>query len=144
MVTRLRIVKRRALPTGLNGLVRLMPPMAIRDDVQHENTVEMIDRLMQIEKLSADQQQYLETLVELVEVYEARRHAIDVSGLSGVRMLRHVVEQREMSATDLAKLLGVHASLGSKLLKGERQLTWDHAKTLAAEFRVSPVLFMEA
>ncbi len=120
-----------------------MPPMAIRDNIHHENTVEMIDRLMRVEKLSPDQSQYLETLVELVEAYEARRHAIDLSRLTGLRMLKHVMENSGMSASDLARLLKIHASMGSKILKGERQLTWDHAKVLAGEFKVSPVLFMD-
>jgi antitoxin component HigA of HigAB toxin-antitoxin module len=117
--------------------------MAIRDGIQHRNTVEMIDCLMQVETLSRDQSAYLETLVELVEAYEARQHAIDVSHLTGTRMLRYVLEQAGMSASDLARLLGVHASLGSKLLKGERQLTWDHAKVLGSRFRLAPALFMD-
>jgi antitoxin component HigA of HigAB toxin-antitoxin module len=113
------------------------------DDIDHNNTVEMIERLMQIEKLSPDQSQYLETLVELVEVYEARQHAIDLSRLTGIRMLKYIMEQSGMSASDLARLLKIHASMGSKILKGERQLTWEHAKVLAAEFKVAPVLFMD-
>jgi HTH-type transcriptional regulator / antitoxin HigA len=131
------------LPTTLEGLVRLMPPVAIRDDVDHGNMLEMIDRLMQIGKLTDGQGQYLETLVELVESYEAKRHAIDLAGLAGHRMLRHVMEQVGMTGSDLARLLKVHVSMGAKLAKGERRLTWDHAKILAGEFKVSPVLFMD-
>ena len=70
-------------------------------------------------------------------------HAIDLSALTGLQMLRHVIEQSGMSASDLARLLQVHPSLGSKLLKGERQLTWDNAKILASHFKVAPLLFME-
>jgi|WetSurMetagenome_2_1015567.scaffolds.fasta_scaffold999874_2 HTH-type transcriptional regulator / antitoxin HigA len=117
--------------------------MMICDDLDQANTLEMIDRLMQVERLSRDQGQYLETLVELVESYEAKHYAIDVSRLTGRRMLEHVMEQSGMTASDLARLLKVHASMGSKILKGERQLTWEHAKALAAEFKVSPVLFMD-
>ena len=143
MAETLRENKHRDLPATLEGLVRLMPPVAIRDDVDHENTLEMIDRLMQVERLSRDQAQYLETLVELVESYEAKRHALDLSGLGGLRMLKHVMEQSGRSASDLARLLKVHASMGSKILQGQRRLTWEHAKVLAAEFKVSPVLFMD-
>jgi len=143
MAVTLREHKQRDLPAALEGLVRLMPPVAIRDDVDHGNTLEMIDRLMQVERLSRDQAQYLETLVELVESYEAKRHALDLSGLGGLRMLKHVMEQSGMSASDLARLLKVHASMGSKILQGQRRLTWEHAKILAAEFKVSPVLFMD-
>ena len=80
--------------------------------------------------------------MELVETYEARCHAIDLTKLSGLRMLKHVLEHADMTASDLARLLKVHASMGSKILKGERQLTWSHAQLLATVFKVEPVLFM--
>jgi HTH-type transcriptional regulator / antitoxin HigA len=131
------------LPKAFDALVRLMPPMAIRDDVQHSNTVEIVDRLMQIERLSRGQSDYLETLVELVESYEAKRHVLDIAGLTGAAMLRHVVEQSGISGSDLARLLGMHATMGSKILNGERRLTWKHAKILASRFKVAPALFMD-
>jgi HTH-type transcriptional regulator / antitoxin HigA len=135
--------KSKELPTTLAALVHMMPPMAIRDAVDHGNTLEVIDRLMQVEKLTPDQGQYLETLVELVESYEAKHHAIDLARMGGLRMLKHVMEQSGMTASELARLLKVHASMGSKILKGQRQLTWEHAKVLGGEFRVSPMLFMD-
>ena len=131
------------LPKGFDGLVRLMPPMAIRDDVQHSNMVEMIDRLMQIERLSRGQADYLETLVELVESYEAKRHALEMADLSGVELLGHILEESGQSGSDLARLLQIHATMGSKFLNGERQLTWKHAKILGSQFKVEPALFMD-
>jgi len=47
-----------------------------------------------------------------------------------------------MNASDLARLLGVHASMGSKILKGERSLTVGHLRKLADRFKVRPELFM--
>ncbi len=47
-----------------------------------------------------------------------------------------------MNASSLARLLGVHASMGSKILKGERSLTVDHLKLLAARFKVRADVFM--
>jgi len=46
-----------------------------------------------------------------------------------------------MSATDLANLLGVHASMGSKILKGERKLTADHLRKLTERFGVEASMF---
>lgn len=135
--------KASALPRSFDALVRLMPPMVIRDDIQHANTVEMIDRLMRVDRPSKGQSDYAETLVALVEAYEARHHAIDVSDLTGTRMLEHVLQQSGTSASQLARLLKVHPSMGSKILKGERRLTWEHAKTLAVHFRLAPALFMD-
>ncbi|MBM4017929.1 MAG: helix-turn-helix domain-containing protein [Planctomycetes bacterium] len=48
-----------------------------------------------------------------------------------------------MNASDLTSLLGVHASMGSKILKGERSLTVEHLRKLAERFKVSPEVFMD-
>lgn len=120
-----------------------MPPQAILDDVHLENTVEMIDDLMASGKLTKGQALYLETLVQLVQAYEASNHAIDISDISGIDSLKHLMNENGMSASDLARLLGVHASMGSKILKGDRSLTVEHLKKLSHRFKVSPVLFID-
>lgn len=135
--------KRGSLPESFEQLVRLMPPMAIRDDVQHANTVDVIDRLMRIDRLSPGQSDYLETLVELIEAYEAKRHAINVSKVTGVQTLKYVLDQSGTSASALARLLNMHPTMGSKILNGERKLTWEHAKVLGTRFKVAPALFMD-
>jgi HTH-type transcriptional regulator / antitoxin HigA len=131
------------LPSRFEELVQIMPPQAIMDDVCHENTLEIIDRLMAEKKLTKGQSLYLQTLVQLVEAYEAERHAIDISDLSGLDSLKHLLSENGMNASDLARLLGVHASMGSKILRGERSLTVDHLKILSARFKVSPRLFID-
>jgi HTH-type transcriptional regulator/antitoxin HigA len=140
-------VAKKIRPSALAGrferLVELMPPQAIRDDAQYQKTLAMIDRLMARKKLTQGQALYLETLVQLVQVYESEHHAIDTSDLRGIDSLRHLLAENEMNASDLARLLGVHASMGSKILKGERSLTVDHVRKLAARFRVRPELFID-
>ncbi len=124
-------------------LVEMMPPQAIRNESQYQRTLELIDRLMCRKKLTQGQSLYLETLVQLVQAYEAEHHRIDTSDLRGVDSLRHLLAENQMNASDLARLLGVHASMGSKILKGERSLTVEHARKLAARFRVRPALFID-
>lgn len=63
-------------------------------------------------------------------------------GATGLAALRHLLEEHGMNASSLARLLGVHASMGSKILKGERSLTVDHLKLLAARFKVRADVFM--
>jgi HTH-type transcriptional regulator/antitoxin HigA len=130
------------LPGSFEDLLRLMPPRALLDDVQCENSIEMIDRLMATGKLTKGQELYLETLVQLVQAYEARHHLIEMGDLSGIDALRQLLAENDMSASDLARLLGVHPSMGSKILKGERSLTVEHLRKLADRFRVRPDLFM--
>ena len=136
-------VNRKKLPGRFDALVRLMPPRAIMDDVHHENTLEMIDRLMAAGKLSKGQALYMETLVQLVQAYEARVDAIDTSDISGLDSLKHLLAENKMNGADLARLLGIHASMGSKILKGQRSLTVDHLRTLSKRFKVNPQLFMD-
>jgi len=130
------------LPRSFGDLVAEMPPQAIEDDVHYDNTVEVIDRLMAAGKLTKGQEVYLETLVQLVQAYEARQQAIDTADLKGIDALRHLLTENDMNASDLARLLGVHPSMGSKILKGERSLTVEHLRKLADRFKVRPELFM--
>jgi len=132
----------RKLPRSFDDLVAMMPPQAIMDDVHYDNTVEVIDRLMAVGKLTKAQELYLETLVQLVQAYEAKHHAIDTTDLGGIDALRQLLVDNDMNASDLARLLGVHPSMGSKILKGERSLTVEHLRKLADRFKVRPELFM--
>ena len=138
-----RIHEEQPLPRQFEALVAWMPPQAIRDDVQHANTVDVIDRLMALARPSKGQKVYLETLVQLVEAYESKHHAIKTSDISGLDSLKHLLQESQMNASDLARLLKVHPSLGSKILKGERSLTIDHLRKLAAHFKVSMQLFLD-
>lgn len=133
---------RQTLPRRFEELVQLMPPQAILDEVQYANTLDLIDRLMSSGQLAKGQAIYLETLVQLVQAYEAEHQAIDTSDISGLDSLRHLLEENQMNASDLARLLGVHPSLGSKILKGERSLTVDHIRQLSKRFKVNPQLFI--
>lgn len=130
------------LPTRFEDLVRAMPPQAITDEVSYGNTVEMIDRLMASGRLSGGQELYLRTLVQLVEAYEERHEAVETGDLTGIDALKHLLEENEMNATDLAHLLGVHPSMGSKILNGDRALTVEHLRKLSARFGVAPGLLM--
>lgn len=130
------------LPGRFRSLVEWMPPCAIDDDEQMEEVLDVVDRLMARKSLTRGQERYLETLVQLLEVYERRRHAIDTSDLRGLDVLRSLVEESGMTASDLARLLDVHASMGSKILKGQRSLTLAHVRRLADHFRVRPDLFL--
>lgn len=141
------VAKKKSRQPSLAGrfeqLVELMPPQAIRSDAQYQKTLTMIDRLMSRKKLTQGQALYLETLVQLVQAYEAEHHSIDTSDLRGIDSLRHLLKENNMNASDLARLLGVHASMGSKILKGERSLTVEHVRKLAARFKVRPELFID-
>ena len=130
------------LPGRYDGLVALMPPRAITDDVHLDNTIEMIERLMDIAKPTKGQAEYLKTLVQLTQVYEDEHHAIDVSDISGSDTLKYVMDMSGTSVADVAKLLDVHVTLVYKIRNGERSLTVEHMKILAKHFKVRADVFM--
>ena len=62
--------------------------------------------------------------------------------VSGLDALKHLMEANHMSAADLSRLLGTSRNLGAMILRGERQLTLAHVRTLAKRFCVSADLFL--
>ena len=121
-----RIAKKsvRKLPVDFASLVRLYAPRAIHDEVDYATMQEVIDQLTCIPAMSKGQVTYLQTLVILFSAYEAEAHAIDTSDLSALDMLRHLMEQHQMSASDLGRLLG-ERSLGPKILNGRPRAEQD-------------------
>lgn len=130
------------IPKTYNQLLAMHPLRPIHNDVELEHATEIIDMLAGHE-LNRDQEDYLDVLSTLVEVYEHAHHPLDVPAISGLDALRTLLDDHGMKAADLARLLGVHRSMGSKLLKGERALTTQHLQILSDRFKVSADLFLD-
>lgn len=135
--TRLRF---EAVPENYAGLCRMLTPRPIHDKVDFENVTEITDT-MAGHKLTLDQEDYFDLLCRLIEDYE-KEQGLPAPNVSGLDALRHLLEAHDMSAADLARLLGVHRTLGAMILRGERQLTLAHVRTLTKHFSVSADLFL--
>ena len=62
--------------------------------------------------------------------------------ISGLEVLKHLMEERGMIAADLAACLGSPV-LGAMILRGERRLTLNHVRALARDFGAyRPDLFL--
>lgn len=129
------------LPTDYIGLCRVFLPRPIKDKLDLENVTEIADA-MAGHNLSPDQEDYFDLLCRLIEDYE-KAQGLTAPRISGLEALRHLLEQHGMKSADLARLLGVHRTLGGMLLRGERKLTLNHVRTLARHFGVSADLFLE-
>jgi antitoxin component HigA of HigAB toxin-antitoxin module len=129
------------LPKDYAGLCRLLIPRPIRDKVDIENVTEITDA-MAGHKLTPDQEDYFDLLCRIIEDYEKEQAQLDTSKVTALDALQHLLDAHEMSAADLARLLGVHRTLGAMILRGERQLTLAHVRTLAKRFSVSADLFL--
>jgi len=128
------------LPTTYPELVVFHLPRPIHDKVSYQNTVEVIDALAG-RKLTADQEDYLDLLSQLVETYETATSPL-AKKISGIAALRFLLGENEMTGDDLGRLLGIDRSVAFKILKGRRRLTAEHVKKLSARFRVTSDLFL--
>ncbi len=130
----------RYLPADFAGLVGVYVPKPIRDDAELDRAMEIIDALAG-QKLTKDQDAYLDLVSELVEKYDAERAGRKLSKMSPRVALRYILKQAGLTPSDLGKLLG-DRSLGIKILEGQREMSKAHIRKLAQTFKVSPALFI--
>jgi antitoxin component HigA of HigAB toxin-antitoxin module len=129
------------LPKDYAGLCRLCLPRPLRDKADFENVREITD-IMAGHDLAPDQEDYFDLLCRLIEDYEKEHAPLSTRKVSGLEALQHLMAEQGMGGADLARLLGVHRTLGAMILRGERKLTLNHVRTLARHFAVSADLFL--
>ncbi len=127
------------IPKTYAGLMEMHLLRPIHDQVDAENAAEMID-LFAGHKLNAEQNDYLDLLSDLYEKWESTQFPI--SRARGPELLRLVLAERGEKAGDLAKLLGIDASLGYRLVRGERQLTAAQIRKLADDYGLDPAALL--
>lgn len=134
-------INREAMPGRFSDLVAMMPPRVLHDDADYRNVLETINSVLARPKLTKGQADYVETWAVLIEAYERSHYAIDEE-VPPIQVLRSLVDEAGMNASDLGRLLGSR-TLGSAILSGKRELSKTHIRTLANYFKVEPGLFLE-
>ncbi len=135
-------LKLSTIPGDFESLVRARPPAAIHDEVAYENAMNLVNKLTSLPKPSVGQLKYLDTLTILVERYEDETEGVSPKGKNALAVLRYLMSDRGMNASDVGRLLG-DRSLGPKILNGDRELSKNHIKTLAKHFNVSPAVLTD-
>jgi antitoxin component HigA of HigAB toxin-antitoxin module len=129
-----------ALPKDYIGLCCIFLPRRIQDQEEYDATVAMAE-LMAGHDLSPDQEDYFDTLSTLIEAYDAGR--VEWERVSGLQLLKSILEEGNLSGADLSRILGVSRMLGPMILRGEREITASHARILGEYFHVRPGAFIE-
>jgi HTH-type transcriptional regulator/antitoxin HigA len=132
--------KTAGLPKTYRELCGLLMPRRIHDDTELEAAQEIIDVLAVLPTRTPDQDDYLETLAELVEAYEEQ--SVKFTQRPGLETLKFLLAENDLTASDLSRLLGTDISLGYRILDGERNLTTKHIKKLSHHFHVGPQVFL--
>jgi HTH-type transcriptional regulator / antitoxin HigA len=125
---------------GYLALIRELPLRPIRSETDLDRAITMVDALGDRETLDPGEHDYLLVLSGLIEKYEDERYP--TSAVSGVSMLRYLIESKGVSRAKVAAEAGIAESTLSEILAGKRKLGIRHVTILAQYFKVDPGLFI--
>jgi len=122
-------------------LIHEFPLKAIRTKAQYQQATQIASRLaIRGERaLTAGQRDYLDALMILIEAYDLAQQPWQKT--SGLELLNHLIEQHNMSLSDLGKIVGSRP-LASLILLGKRDISKEVMRRLGAHFKVDPAVFM--
>jgi antitoxin component HigA of HigAB toxin-antitoxin module len=132
-----------ALPKGYLALLGQFPLLPIKSPAEYDRAAAMVHHLaMRKAKLNAGEEAYLEVLEGLLEQYDSKHNPINVDGVSPTRVLRMLVEQANMTVTELGELIGSKGA-ASELLSGKREEpSKAQIARLCARFKVNADVFL--
>lgn len=133
----------RALPASYLALLGEFPLRPIQNGAEYDRAAAIVRRLAMREgDLDAGGEAYLEVLEGIVERYDRQHYLMDKSTISPTRALQVMVEQANMSVTELGRLLGSKGA-ASELLSGKRkEPSKSQIAKLCERFKVDASLFL--
>jgi antitoxin component HigA of HigAB toxin-antitoxin module len=134
-----------------DSLCALFPLKAIGGKREHGLAVEVAAKVTEYliaskggsAELGKQVAAYLRALGVLIEKYEQEQFPMAGKNVSGVEMLRYLMEEHGAKQADLKKDLGGQ-SVVSLILEGERKLNTRQIAALAERFHVSPSVFFDS
>jgi len=121
-------------------LVRRFPLRPIRDDASLDAATAMIDELLRLPTLSAEEDDYLDVLGDLVERYEEEAHPIPDAPAPDV--VRYLMESRGIGPAELAGGIGMPEPAVSEILAGTTEIGAADIARMADYFGVKAELFL--
>jgi HTH-type transcriptional regulator / antitoxin HigA len=113
-------------------------PAPITSERQHEEYLEVLDKLASKGNPTSEEEKYAEVLMTLIEAYEEEHHSIPEA--SPVEVLRALMEANDLRQKDLVSIFGSE-SIVSEVLHKKRGLNKTHIEKLSKRFRISPAVF---
>jgi HTH-type transcriptional regulator / antitoxin HigA len=113
----------------------------IHSEAEYQHAIATLDRLSDRgNDRTVDETEYLLALATFVEKYEEEHHAIPP--VSGVDMLRYLIETHQKTQREVAAGSGLADSTISEILAGKRKLSLKHVEALARFFKVKAAVFL--
>jgi HTH-type transcriptional regulator / antitoxin HigA len=128
------------VPSKYLELIRSFRLRPIRSDTGLAQATKVLHQLLDAERLTVAERDYLDVLGNLIEDYEAQ--AIPIADLPPHEMLAAVMESREINQVQLAKETGIPVSTISELLSQRREFNVAHIEKLCPFFGLEPGAFI--
>lgn len=123
-------------------LVRQFPLRPIRNKRELDRAMKLAGHLATYDEgtLPPGEQDYLDALTVFVEDYQ-RRHPAEMPEVTPLAMLKHLMEEHQMSITDLGGVIGSQSN-ASLILSGKRTISKRVLRLLSQHFGVAPHVFL--
>jgi HTH-type transcriptional regulator/antitoxin HigA len=121
-------------------LITSFPPRKITSEEELAITQNIIDSLLDQERLTTDERDYLHLLGLVVSEYEEENYP--VADIYGVELLKVLMTELNLQPKDLMPIFADDTII-SDILSGEQPLTIEQIEKLSNFFHVSPSVFLK-
>lgn len=122
------------------ALIQEFPLRPIQDDVEHEQAMTLIERLIARDDLAPAESAFFQVLARLVQEYEDAH--IDLPPVTGRDVIRYLMEAHHLQQKDLVDVFKAE-SVVSEVLSGRRSLSLNHVRRLSAYFGLPADVFID-
>ena len=119
-------------------LIQIWPLLSIRSESELNAAQSLVDQLL-TQYLDQGGQAYLETLSDLILVYEQDHHPIEP--LPPDELLAQLLTERQMTQADLVRQTGIAKATISDLAAGKRAFTVEQMQLISQIFHLPAAVF---
>lgn len=134
MASKLKFGLKKTARDSYLELVLAFPLASIKSDEHLDEAQQIMDHLLVKGKLDDGEELYLDALSDLVAGYEDEHYAIEPA--SDADLLRHLMEAKGITQTQLHLDTGLAKSTISEILAGKKPFSRQTIRTLAEYFRM--------
>ena len=134
--------RRAKVPDDYLALVKRFPLRPLRSQSDYTAASQILDRYIGLPDLTRGERDYLEALSHFFAAYERKLTHSRLRQLTPLELLKHLMEENQMTTSDLGRLLGSRG-LASEILHAKRSLSKSHISKLASHFHLNPAFFLE-
>ena len=127
-------------PERYKDLLSEYQPKLIRTEVENEQALVMVEKLIHLASRTPEQQELYELLIVLVEKFENEFYQPEQKN-NPISMLLFLMEQRDVQSSDLVDIFGSN-SVVEDVISGRVRIDRSMSESLGRFFHVDSMLFI--